>query len=109
MTNLSTRRILASLVTLSLLAIAPTAAFAFQEQAPEEQVPEEQVTLTGQLAESEAGGYVLIEQESGESITITGPAELAQAVGTRVRLTGRWVEDGHGYRYFAVTKVERAQ
>jgi hypothetical protein len=99
MKNLSARRILASLLMLSLFGVMATAAFA----------EDEEVTLIGQLAKSEAGGYVLIEQDSGDSITVTGPAELEHSVGAKVKLTGSWMEDESGARYFAVTKVEPAE
>lgn len=97
MKKLSTTSIAAGMTALLLLAVLVPAAYA------------EEVTLVGQLAESEAGGYQLIEQGSGESITITGPSsELEMNVGKTVKLTGEWVKDESGSKYFAASKVEPA-
>jgi hypothetical protein len=80
-----------------LLVLAPAAALLAAE--------EEAVSLTGQLTTDEAGAYVLIEQESGDSIVLRGSSELADHVGSMVKITGKWAEDSEGYKYFEVSKV----
>ncbi len=76
--------------------------------AQEEEASAEEVTLTGRLSGDEESGYMLIEQESGETIALKGPRELASHVGSTVTVTGKWAEDTQGNRYFAVSKVEKA-
>jgi hypothetical protein len=94
MKNVRILRVLVSLVVLTLVAGLCAAALA------------EEVTLIGQLTASDAGGYLLVEAESGESVTVTGPEELAEHIGQKVKVTGEWVENEDGMRYFAAKKVE---
>lgn len=67
-----------------------------------------ETTLTGLLNSTEDGGYVLIEQASGESIALTGSASLADHVGSNVTVTGTWAEDAAGAKTFEVATVEAA-
>lgn len=84
-----------------LLVLAPAATLMAANE-------EEEVSLTGQLTTDEAGAYVLIEQESGDSIALRGVSELADHVGSMVKVTGKWAEDSEGYKYFEVSKVAPA-
>lgn len=65
-----------------------------------------ELSLSGTLSETEDGGYVLVEQESGEGISVRGPDELADHVGSEVKVTGQWVKDDEGVEYFWVKAIE---
>ena len=92
--------IFAALAAFLVLAFAGTAVHADGDKDP--------ITLVGELAESEAGGYLLIEQESGDSIAVSGSVMFGDHVGETVKLTGKWVEEEDGYRSFKVSKIEPA-
>ena len=84
-----------------LAAVAAQAAPAMQE------AEQAEVTLTGQLSESAAGAYVLVEAESGSAIALRGSeADLAENLGSAVSITGSWAVDDSGEQYFAVSSVE---
>ncbi len=68
---------------------------------------EEEVTLLGQLSEDADGGYVLVDPESGDEVSLRGQEEaLAEHLGSAVAVTGRWAEDDEAGPYFAVSAVE---
>jgi len=103
------RRLAVALAGALLLALAPFAPVVGQEVS-ETGDPEttQETTLTGQLSTDEMGGYVLIEGESGDSVKLQGPEDLADHVGSNVVVTGTWEEDDEGVRYLQVTLVEPA-
>jgi glucose/arabinose dehydrogenase len=68
----------------------------------------QQTTLSGQLSKNDMGGYILVEEQSGDSITLQGPEDLADHVGTKVTVTGRWATDADGNQYFEVSTVAPA-
>jgi hypothetical protein len=63
------------------------------------------VTLIGLLSVDANGDYVLVEEQSGDSIMLRGPAKLADHIGETVKVTGMWV-DASEDSYFEVTAVE---
>jgi hypothetical protein len=65
------------------------------------------MTLTGMLSIDGNGGYVLIEEQSGDSVALQGPQGLADHLGSTVKVSGRWVDDPDG-TYFLVKRVEAA-
>lgn len=70
---------------------------------------DEEITLTGQLSYVEDGdAYVLVEQDSGDSIILEGTVDFASHVDTTVDVTGKWAEDSEGNRYFKVSRIEAA-
>lgn len=94
-------------LAIAILALGPVAAAMAQDGQP----PKE-ITLTGQLHTDEPGGddrggYVLIEQESGDWVALAAPMDLAEYVGTTVRVSGHWAKDPEGHNYFEVSEVER--
>lgn len=95
---------LGAALAVALLALAPATAVLAQEGMS----ADEEVTLTGQLTTDDAGGYVLVEQESGDSITLAGSVDFAEHVDSTVNVTGKWAEDSEGYRYFEVSYIESA-
>lgn len=86
----------------ALLALGTVAMVAAQDEGGMES---DSVTLTGQLNQSDDGGYTLIEPESGEEIVVDGPG-LADHVGEKVTVTGTWSTDEDGNTYLAVSTVE---
>jgi hypothetical protein len=94
-------------LVVALLAFGPAVALVAQ-QMPEQPAGTEETTLTGKLNRDDQGGFVLIEQESGDSVPLQGPADLATYVGSTVKVTGMWSEDSAGKRHFKVSKVERS-
>lgn len=62
-------------------------------------------SLTGCLAETDDGSYVLEEEGSGEEIALEGEG-LSDHVGHTVSLTGEWAEDEDGTQYFVVDSLE---
>lgn len=93
-------------LAVALLALAPVAAVVAQE---EEYAAEEEITLTGQLSADDQGGYVLIDEASGESVPLVSSMDLSEHVDARVNVTGKWTEDGEGNRIFEVSSVEPAE
>jgi len=93
---------------LAMLALALLLGGAMPLLAEEQGSTDEQVALVGQLASDGEGGYRLIERESGDSIPLRGNAQLAEHVGTTVKVTGSWGEDPDGTRFLRVSKIERA-
>ncbi|MGH9380140.1 MAG: hypothetical protein ACRD2Z_05960 [Thermoanaerobaculia bacterium] len=93
-------------LAVALLALAPAVAVVAQE---EEYAAEEETTLTGQLSTDEQGGYVLIEEASGESVSLVASMDLSQHVDATVNVTGKWAEDEEGNRVFEVSSVEPAE
>lgn len=79
-----------------------TAAGAVQQQSTEE----EPITLIGTVSVDGAGGYVLVEEQSGDSIALRGPSRLADFAGAFVKVSGRWVDDPDG-AYFMVATIEK--
>jgi len=91
-------------LTLGLGGIAAVATHAAPVVQDAEQA---EVTLSGQLSESAAGAYVLVEAESGNAIALRGSeADLAPNLGSTVSVTGSWAVDDSGEQYFAVSSVE---
>jgi len=92
-----------ALLALGVAGVATEQAVA-QETAQDIQAAE--VTLSGQLAQSAAGDYVLVEAESGDSIVLRGANDdLAGHIGSSVAVTGAWASDDEGREYFAVTSI----
>lgn len=89
-------------LAVGLLTLAPAAAVVAQEA----ETAEEEVTLTGQLSTDDGGGYVLIDEASGESIPLVSAVDLSGHVDTTVNVTGKWAEDAEGNRTFEVSSVE---
>jgi hypothetical protein len=74
-----------------------------------EYVPTPAVNVTGMLQSDDADGYVLVDQESGDSIALKGKKKkLAKHEGTAVTLTGRWRDNDPSTKMFRVSKVEAA-
>lgn len=96
-------------LAVALLALAPAAAVVAQEDPAAAAPAEEEVTLTGQLSADDLGGYVLVEQESGESIPLVSSLDLSAHVDTTVNVTGTWAEDEEGNKTFEVSSVEPAE
>lgn len=92
-------------LAVALLTLAPAVAVVAQEAGMAE-TAEEEVTLTGQLSADGQGGYVLIEEASGESIPLVSATDLSEHVDTTVNVTGKWAEDAEGSRTFEVSSVE---
>lgn len=89
MRNLNTMlrpRLILGLVAVTVLALAPMAAAAAAAEDPQE------TTLTGMVSRNEAGRFVLVEEEGGNSVLLESaePQTLADNEGLRVSVTGRW-------------------
>lgn len=95
-------------LAVALLTLAPAAAVVAQEPGMAE-TAEEEVTLTGQISADDQGGYVLIDEASGESIPLVSATDLSEHVDTTVNVTGKWAEDAEGNRTFEVSSVEPAE
>jgi hypothetical protein len=65
------------------------------------------MALSGCLTKVGQDSFTLVEQESGDRITVKGPVELLDHVGHTVEVTGTWSEDSSAHRYFKVTKVKQ--
>ena len=103
MSTKHTSRIVVALVAVIALLGSVPAVFA----APDG-MPEDEINLIGRLSTDDAGGYVLIEEESGDWVALAGPETLFEShVGATVRITGHWAEDETGERYVEVRAVER--
>ena len=89
---------LAIVFVLALIALGSAGALLAEEA--------KEVTLSGTLSETEDGSYVLVEQESGEEISVRGPDALADHVGSDVKVTGQWTTDNDGNEYFWVKAIE---
>lgn len=98
-------RTLEAILVVTLLLLGPAVALPAQESSTAPAAQQEQVTLTGQLAAGERGGFVLVEQESGDSVVLRGPVELADYVGSKVQVTGTWVEESEA-TYLQVATIE---
>ena len=99
-------QLFAAVLALALLVLGPVTQAVAQESAGEN---DQEVTLIGQLDRNDEGGYVLIDQESGSKVALQGPKELADHVGTKVKVTGKWSKDEKGMRIFQASKVEKAE
>ena len=78
-----------------------TAAYPQREIAPP-------VTVTG-MVQAGTDGYLLVDQESGDSIALKGKKKkLAAQEGSNVTLTGYWKKDDPSTKVFRVSKVEPA-
>lgn len=99
------KNLFATVLTIALLALAPTAAVLAQEAATEEM----ETTLTGQLAGDAESGYTLTEQESGDEVVLQGEVDFASHVGSSVKVTGTWANDAEGNRYLEVSGIEAAE
>lgn len=64
------------------------------------------VEITGALSQTDDGTFILLDRSSGETVTLKASAgvNLAEHVGTKVKLTGEWTKTDDG-AYFSVTKV----
>lgn len=96
-------------LAVALLALAPATAVVAQVDPAATARAEEEITLTGQLSTDEQGGYVLIEQASGDSIALVSSMALAEYVDNTVNVTGKWAEDAEGNQTFEVSSVEPAE
>ncbi len=76
--------------------------------AQESEAESSDVTLAGLLAMDDEGGYVLVEGESGEEITLEGEG-LADYVDSTVEVTGGWATDDEDNHYFYVAGIERVE
>jgi hypothetical protein len=90
---------LAIVIALAVVALG-SAGVLFAEDAKE-------LSLSGALSATEDGSYVLVERESGERISVRGPDELADHVGSEVKVTGQWIKDDEGQEYFWVKAIEQ--
>jgi len=90
---------LAIVFALALVALGSAGALFAEEEAKE-------LTLSGTLSETEDGSFVLVERESGEQISVRGPDELADHLGSEVKVVGQWIKDDDGVEYFWVKAVE---
>ena len=66
---------------------------------------EDKATLTGCLAETDEGDYLLQQQDSDDETTVRGEG-LADHVGHTVTVRGKWSEDDEGNAYFMADSVE---
>jgi hypothetical protein len=102
------RRFAWAVIAALVLVLAPAGLAVAQESEQPAAEQTEEISLTGQLSIDDLEGtYRLIEAESGDSIVLRGPAEMAEHVGATVKVTGKWAEDENGVKYFAVSKIER--
>ena len=96
-------------MTLVALALASHAVRAQQQPAPDEGAPHEETTLTGLLTTDASAAYVLFEERSGEAVALVSVGDLADYIGSRVKVTGRFMRDEDtGDRYFEVREVRPA-
>lgn len=92
-------------LAVALLALLPAASLMAHDDKP----ADEEITLTGQLSyDQDMEAYVLIEEESGDSIVLTGSVDFAEHDGSKVSLTGKWAEDSEGFQYFEVSRIDPA-
>lgn len=103
MNNSQTRKAILAVAVLVLGLVTAVGAAAAQQGAEGEIV----VTLVGVLSIDGSGGYILVEQQSGDSIILRGPDALAEHVGDMVRVTGSWVDEPD-VSYFEVMSIEVA-
>jgi hypothetical protein len=74
-----------------------------------EYVPVPMVMLTGMLKSDGADGYMLVDQQSGDSIDLKKKSKkLAKHEGQMVTIEGRWVDNDPTSKTFKVSKVEPA-
>lgn len=104
MRNMNTNsraRLVLGLVALTVLALAPIEVASAAAETPKEE------TLTGMVSRNEAGRFVLVEEESGNSVLLESaePQVLADNEGLRVSVTGRW---SASRETFLVSKVTPA-
>lgn len=91
-------------LAVALLALLPVASATAQDDMP---AADEEITLTGQLSfDEEMEAYVLIEEESGDSIVLSGSVDFTQHDGSKVSVTGKWTEDSEGFQYFEVSRID---
>jgi hypothetical protein len=67
-----------------------------------------QETLTGTIGGDAQKGFVLVEDESGDSIKLKGSVKFAEHIGHKVTVVGKWSDDGKGTKYFEVSSLEMA-
>ena len=91
-------------LALALLLLAPVALAGDMDKSMDDAT----VALTGQLAKDSMGSWILIEEASGDSITLSGGEDLASLEGARVRVTGTWIEDAEGGKVLEVGSIEKA-
>ena len=74
-----------------------------------EYVPTPQINLTGMLKSDGAGGYVLVDEQSGESIELKKQGKkFAKYEGQMVTVAGKWIDDDPTSKTFRVSKVKPA-
>ena len=74
-----------------------------------EYTPPPQITLTGMLRSDGAGGYGLVDQQSGESIDLKKQGKkFAKYEGEMVTVAGKWVDDDPTSNTFKASKVKPA-
>jgi hypothetical protein len=93
----------ATVLAMALLLVGSAVAFANQDES--ESMTDK--VLTGRLTLEDDGSYYLIEEESGAEVRLVGPEELAEHVGGKVSVTGKWASDDAG-EYFEVRSIEPA-
>ena len=105
---------LGTLYALALLVLTAAAGGVLAQDGDRQEVPAQDesqqmgTTLVGQLSQEAGGGYVLVEEESGEQIRLEGSDKLAEHVGTKVKVTGEWANDSEGKLIFRVSTVKSA-
>jgi hypothetical protein len=78
-------------------------------EGPAMRVPEPMIDITGMLQSDGADGYVLVDQASGDSITLKKKSKkLGELEGRNVTVTGRWWKNDETTKTFKVVKVEEA-
>lgn len=96
------------ILAIALLALLPAAALMAQDE--DMPAADEEITLTGQLSfDDDMGYFMLIEEESGDAITLNGSVDFAQFFDAKVNVTGKWVEADDGSLYFEVSQIEAAE
>jgi hypothetical protein len=108
-------------VVASALMMGAFAIGAVAQQAPAQQppgyeggpgmvrVPEPMISLTGMLQSDGAEGWMLVDQASGDSITLKKKSKkLAEHDQTNVTVTGYWKKNDETTKTFKVSKVEAA-
>ena len=78
-------------------------------EGPAMRVPEPMINLTGMLKSDGADGYMLVDQASGDSITLKKKSKkLGELEGKSVTVTGRWAKNDETTKTFKVSEVEEA-
>ena len=72
-------------------------------------MPTPQINLTGMLKSDGAGGYVLVDEQSGDSIELKKKGKkFAKYEGQMVTVAGKWVDNDPTSKIFNASKVKPA-